>query len=207
MESQPEVNPTTTKTTGEWTIYTDGAARGNPGPAAYAFSMAHDGQVVMEDAGPLGTATNNVAEYMAVVKALECAALLKADHLVLYSDSELMVKQMNGQYQVKNADLRELYDQAKRLSRSFASVRFVHVPRARNKRADELCNQVLDGKYESGPRVAPPSVISPASFREEAIACLRSAAEQWARGAANAPGVEEVWEKLWEILQARGVVK
>src|SRR5262245_43777230 len=78
------------------TIYTDGAARGNPGPAAFAYIISHDGAVVVEESGCLGTATNNIAEYTALVRALEHAATLGAESLVIHSDSELLVKQMNG---------------------------------------------------------------------------------------------------------------
>src|SRR5947209_16164164 len=89
------------------TINIDGAARGNPGPAAYAYVIARDGQPVIEEAACLGTATNNVAEYTALVKALERVAELGENHVNIRSDSELLVKQMNGEYKVKNPQLRE----------------------------------------------------------------------------------------------------
>src|SRR5207253_10930089 len=83
------------------TINIDGAARGNPGPAAYAYVIARDGQPVLEEAGCLGTATNNVAEYTALVKALERAVELGGKRVLIRSDSELLVKQMSGESRVK----------------------------------------------------------------------------------------------------------
>src|SRR5207253_4288729 len=89
------------------TIHTDGAARGNPGPAAYAYVIAREGQPPVEEAGLLGETTNNQAEYIALVKALAHALDLGAQHrVVVHSDSELMVKQLNGEYRVKNEELR-----------------------------------------------------------------------------------------------------
>src|SRR5579871_1593462 len=131
------------------TIHVDGAARGNPGPAAFAFVIAAPDREPIEHAERLGTATNNVAEYTALVRALERARDLAARRLAIFSDSELMVKQMNGEYRVKNAELKEFYDEAQALLRHFAGVMLTHVRRAENKRADQLCNAVLDGKFEA----------------------------------------------------------
>jgi len=130
------------------TIYTDGASRGNPGAAAFAYVISREGQQPIEEAECLGDATNNQAEYTALVRALERALQLGPHHrLLVHSDSELMVKQMNGEYRVKNADLRDLYEQACALRQRFeGAVTIRHVRRALNKRADELCNQALDGK-------------------------------------------------------------
>jgi ribonuclease HI len=98
-------------------IHTDGASRGNPGPAAFAYVIERDGQVLHEEAGRLPDTTNNQAEYTALVRALEHALRLGPEHRVtLHSDSELMVKQMNGQYRVKDAGLRPLYEEAVRPS-------------------------------------------------------------------------------------------
>ncbi len=130
--------------TREFKVYVDGAARGNPGPAAYAFVIYHDGEPVLEDNGFLGRATNNVAEYTALVKALERAAELKATHLDIRSDSELLVRQMRGEYRVKNEHLRPLYEEASRLARRFEAVSISHVPREENREADRLCNEALD---------------------------------------------------------------
>ena len=126
-------------------IYIDGAARGNPGPAAFAYVISQDEQVLSEMAGCLGTATNNLAEYTALVRALERAAELGGERLLIRSDSELLVKQMNGLYRVKHPQLKALYDQACRLRDQFSSVEIVHVPRAQNSHADRLCNEALDG--------------------------------------------------------------
>lgn len=130
------------------TIYTDGASRGNPGAAAFAYVISRDSQTPIEQAGCLGQMTNNQAEYTALVRALERALELGPHHRVLlHSDSELMVKQMNGEYRVKNEDLRSLYEQACALRRRFEGpVTIRHVRREQNKRADQLCNEALDGK-------------------------------------------------------------
>jgi ribonuclease HI len=198
------------------TIHTDGAARGNPGPAAFAYVIAREGAPPIEEAGCLGRMTNNQAEYTALVRALEHAARLGTGHrLLVNSDSELMVKQMRGEYRVKNEELRELYEQARALSDRFASVRFEHVRRALNSRADQLCNEALDG--QRGPR-APATGKAPASpapqartqieaVRDEAVACLRAAAAAWARGDAAHPDPAEVWDQLWSILEENGVLR
>lgn len=130
------------------TIYTDGASRGNPGEAAFAYVINRDDQPTIEGAGRLGQMTNNQAEYTALVRALEHALELGPQHrLLVHSDSELMVKQMNGEYRVKNEDLRDLYEQACALRRRFEGpVTIQHVRREQNKRADQLCNEALDGK-------------------------------------------------------------
>ena len=128
------------------TIHIDGAARGNPGPAAYAFVLRQPGVVDTEIAATMGKATNNVAEYTALIKALEYAQSLGLKSVHIFSDSELLVKQMNGQYRVKNADLKSLYDLADRLRKQFQNVELTHVRRADNPDADRLCNLALDGK-------------------------------------------------------------
>src|SRR5437016_4230255 len=129
----------------ELTIYTDGAARGNPGPAAWAYIITQDGAPNIVEAEHLGSTTNNIAEYTALVRALERATELGAKRLRIRSDSELLVKQMSGEYRVKNEQLRVLHQQAKRLCAPFDSVMITHVPRAANSDADRLCNEVLDG--------------------------------------------------------------
>src|SRR5262245_22555135 len=128
------------------TIHIDGASRGNPGDAAYAVVIDIPGQPRIEEAGVLGKETNNVAEYTALVKALEKAKHLGLKRLRIMSDSELLVKQVNGEYRVKNDDLRWLFNEAKGLMEHFASVSLKHVRREENKRADELCNEALDGQ-------------------------------------------------------------
>jgi ribonuclease HI len=202
------------------TIHIDGAARGNPGPAAYAFVIARPGSPDLEETGPLGSTTNNVAEYTALVRALERAAQLGLRRLTIYSDSELLVKQMNGQYKVKNEGLRPLFEQARAKCRQFDLVTLQHVPREQNRRADELCNETLDGRRSgSSPRAAPArSGNAPRSgkpranareeaVREEAVMCLRAAAACWAAGNANVPSAEDVWSQLWSILEEHRMIR
>ena len=192
------------------TIHIDGAARGNPGPAAFAYVITRTGQPVIEEAGRLGTATNNLAEYTALVRALERAATLSADRLLIRSDSELLVKQMNGLYRVKNEQLRELHEQATELLRRFPSVSIVHVPRAQNNRADRLCNEVLDGVGDRAGetrRSGKERSAHEEAVRTEAVACLRSAASAWARGDPALPAPEQVWDQLWSIVQENGLTR
>ena len=134
------------------TIHTDGAARGNPGPAAFAYVIDREGQPPIEEAGCLGKTTNNQAEYTTLVRALEHAARLGTRHrLIVHSDSELMVKQVRGEYKVKNDDLRGLWEEARELAAEFdGGVTLKHVRREANRRADQLCNDALDGKRELG---------------------------------------------------------
>ena len=127
------------------TLWTDGGARGNPGPAAYAYVLeAEDGTVLAAHGEAIGVATNNVAEYSALIAGLEKAVELAVGELEVVSDSELMVKQMRGEYKVKNAALRELSLQAARLSRELGSVRYTAVRREHNALADRLVNEALD---------------------------------------------------------------
>jgi ribonuclease HI len=200
-----------------WIIHTDGAARGNPGPGAYAYVIERPGEKTIEAQGCLGLATNNVAEYSALVRALEHAHQLGGRHLVVHSDSELIVQQMNGAYKVKNPGLLPLYEQAKALTRQFENVVLRHVRRDLNKRADELCNDALDGKTSRAPgESAAPSrpkkqspatrIAKAAAVRDQAIECLRSAATVWAHGNANQPPPDLVWDQLWDILRQEGVV-
>lgn len=195
------------------TIHIDGAARGNPGPAAFAYVIAGEGQPEIKESGCLGHKTNNVAEYTALVKALEHAAKLGARRLRIRSDSELLVKQMRGEYRVKNADLQVLFDEAKGLSRHFENVEITHVPRAQNADADRLCNEALDGgKPATGaaPKAKKPAAKAPsperaAAVRDDALACLRGAAGAWAEG--RGPTVELVWDQLWSILEEHGIIR
>ncbi len=193
----------------ELTIHTDGAARGNPGPAAIGYVIEEKGKLVTEEKEFLGTATNNFAEYTAVVRALEHAKSLGASKIRLYSDSELLVKQMNGVYRVKNATLRPLYEQAQRLRQDFDAVNFHHIPREQNSEADRLCNEALDDPTESRPtrkKSAAPAKPSD-EVHERAIALLEVAAERWANGDASNPPANEVWEQLWVMLKEQKVVR
>jgi ribonuclease HI len=126
-------------------LWTDGGARGNPGPAAYAYVLeAEDGTVLEARGEAIGTATNNVAEYSALVAGLGRAAEAGVTDLEVRSDSELMVKQMRGEYRVKNKNLQELFLAASRSARSIGRVTFTHVRREHNELADRLVNEALD---------------------------------------------------------------
>ena len=127
------------------TLWTDGGARGNPGPAAYAYVLeAEDGTVLDARGEAIGHATNNVAEYSALVAGLRRAVELGVTALELRSDSELMVKQMRGEYRVKNRDLQELFLDASRAAREVGAVTYTHVRREHNELADRLVNEALD---------------------------------------------------------------
>ena len=126
-------------------LYTDGGARGNPGPAAYGFVLeAEDGSLLAAHGEAIGTATNNVAEYSGLVAGLKKAIELGVEALELISDSELMVKQMRGEYRVKNEGLRPLFEEAQALARRLGAVEYRHVKRAHNEIADRLVNEALD---------------------------------------------------------------
>ena len=127
-------------------LSTDGGARGNPGPAAYGYVLeAEDGTVLAAHGEAIGVATNNVAEYRALIAGLEKAVEVGVGELEVVSDSELLVKQMRGEYRVKNETLRELSVQASRLARQIGRVRWTAVRREHNELADRLVNEALDG--------------------------------------------------------------
>jgi probable phosphoglycerate mutase len=127
-------------------LSTDGGARGNPGPAAYGYVLEADDGTVLDARGEtIGVATNNVAEYRALIAGLEKAVELGVDELEVVSDSELLVKQMQGEYRVKNEALRELNDEANSLERKLGRVRYMAVRREHNELADKLVNEALDG--------------------------------------------------------------
>src|ERR1051325_8796895 len=125
------------------TIFTDGGARGNPGPAAYAYVIQRAGEPDIEEKAFIGRNTNNVAEYMGLIKALEHALHLGVTRATVFSDSLLMVNQMNGEYRVKNAGLLPLFQQATQLRRQFATCHLRHIRRDANQQADRLCNEAL----------------------------------------------------------------
>ncbi len=126
-------------------LFTDGGARGNPGPAAYGYVLeAEDGTVLAAHGESIGIATNNVAEYSALIAGLEQAGALGLDEVEVVSDSELMVKQMRGEYKVKNEALRELSLRAARLAGAVGEVRYRAVRREHNTLADQLVNEALD---------------------------------------------------------------
>lgn len=126
-------------------LSTDGGARGNPGPAAFGYVLeAEDGTVLAAHGERIGIATNNVAEYSALIAGLEKARELAVDEVDVVSDSELMVKQMTGEYRVKNETLQELWQRASRLARGFRDVSYTAVRREHNELADRLVNEALD---------------------------------------------------------------
>ncbi|MFL5971250.1 MAG: ribonuclease HI family protein [Gaiellaceae bacterium] len=126
-------------------LWTDGGARGNPGPAAFGYVLeAEKGTVLAAHGEAIGTATNNVAEYRALIAGLEKAAEVGVDDLVVVSDSELLVKQMRGEYKVKSETLRGLFEQASALASQLGSVRYTAVRREHNELADRLVNEALD---------------------------------------------------------------
>lgn len=126
-------------------VHVDGGSRGNPGPAAAAAVLSvPDGAVVDEAAEPIGRATNNVAEYRALLLGLRRARELGADDVEVVNDSELVAKQVNGQYKVKHADMKPLYIEAMAALAQFSSWSMRTVPRAQNAHADALVNSALD---------------------------------------------------------------
>jgi ribonuclease HI len=130
-------------------LYTDGGARGNPGPAASAYVLeAEDGTVLDARGETIGVATNNVAEYRALLAGLAKALEMGIGELDVVSDSELLVNQMNGDYRVKNAALIDLSLEAARLAREIGRVTYRSVRRAENELADSLVNEALDAQEE-----------------------------------------------------------
>ena len=125
--------------------YTDGASRGNPGPAAAGFILNNpEGNQLQAKAFFLGKTTNNIAEYTALTKALEAAREIDAKELTVFSDSELLVRQINGKYKVKSEHIRPLFQQAIKLLNEFERYKIQYVPREKNKEADKLANQALN---------------------------------------------------------------
>jgi ribonuclease HI len=140
-----EETPTGAMLLDEAKIYTDGGSRGNPGDSACAYVICNLDDTVVEKSGYyLGVATNNQAEYSGFLKGLERARDLGIDKISLYSDSQLVVNQMNGLYKVKNQELAPLHQNVKTLAESFEKISFTYVPRELNKLADAEVNRILD---------------------------------------------------------------
>ena len=138
-----------------WRANIDGGSRGNPGPASYGVVFRDPrGDIVARLKKYIGRTTNNVAEYYGLIAALDYAQANNIRALHIESDSELLVKQMRGQYKVKSADLQPLFERAKKMSQSFASFQIRHVYREQNREADVLANEAMD--EVSGGRPAPP---------------------------------------------------
>ena len=133
-------------------LYTDGGARNNPGPAATGFVLKNGlGEILKKGGTFLGVATNNEAEYRALIEGLQAAKKFNPQHLDCFLDSSLVVNQLNGTFKIKEARLRKLVFEAKALEKEFQSIRYQHVPREENKEADAIVNQILDEKTDHSP--------------------------------------------------------
>jgi ribonuclease HI len=142
-----------------FTAYIDGGSRGNPGVAGYGvLVLDQKGHTVAELAGHLGIQTNNYAEYSALLAALEYARSHGFESLRVFADSELLVKQIQGSYRVKNPSLKVLHGQAKQLVSQFRSFSIQHVSREKNREADRLANLAMDQKES---QISPPSSLTP----------------------------------------------
>lgn len=172
--------------------YIDGASRGNPGAAAYAVVVkAPGGKTEFEIGKYFGRSTNNVAEYYGLIAALDAAQSRGIQRLLVRSDSELLVRQMQGRYKVKSADLKPLHERAQKMARGFAYFSIEHVPREQNAEADALANRALDETARSSsPRTeaAPAISASVPSMREQARSQQAAAVPTTQAAASTTPG-------------------
>jgi phosphopantetheine--protein transferase-like protein len=153
-------------------VYLDGGSRGNPGPAGYGVRIEdEEGRVVDEFNGTIEKATNNAAEYRALIAALEYLAAHGHRDAVVRSDSELLTRQMRGEYRVRQPELALLHGRAGDLAGQLAQVRFEHVPRERNRDADALANAAMDGRVVRG-KAPPPALSAPPAGAEPPLAAL-----------------------------------
>ncbi len=135
----------------ELIIYSDGGARGNPGPAAIGVVISdNSGKELKAIKEYIGEGTNNQAEYKALLRGLNEAQSMQAEKVVCYLDSELVVKQLNGKYKIKEPGLQVIAAEVLKLFSKFKSIEFKHVPRAENARADQLVNEALDEQVKTG---------------------------------------------------------
>jgi ribonuclease HI len=126
-------------------IYVDGASRGNPGPASYGFAVFDSqGKLLHKGSRYIGNTTNNVAEYTALIEALRYVIKQSISAVEIRSDSQLLVRQIKGEYKVRTQHIQDLYDQVRELLRHFVFYQIQHVPRSENKLADRLANEALD---------------------------------------------------------------
>jgi ribonuclease HI len=133
----------------EYIIHIDGASRGNPGHASYGFAVLDpSGKVLHSGSGYIGIRTNNVAEYTALLEALKFVLARGIQSVEVRSDSELLVKQLNGEYKVKSEHLAELNEECRSLLRRIAWYEIKHIPRSKNKIADKLANEALDAQLK-----------------------------------------------------------
>ena len=145
MMARSESSPPTVENAPHAVLWTDGAARGNPGPAGIgAILKSPSGEVLYTGSEFLGHTTNNVAEYKAVLLGLAGALAKGVEHIEVRADSELLIKQLKGEYRVKSPGLRPLFDEARRLISRFSSVKLTHIRRELNGEADRLANQGID---------------------------------------------------------------
>lgn len=131
------------------TIFTDGASRGNPGHAAFGFTISKGEKLFHEEGGYIGITTNNVAEYTALIRALEYVGKLTVQlpiEVEVFADSKLLIMQMSGKFKVKSAHIKELILQARELEKRLGKVFYTHIPREQNKMADKLANLALDSR-------------------------------------------------------------
>ncbi len=136
-----------TKAGETWVAYIDGASKGNPGPSAIGVLIRDpDGLLLAEISEAIGEATNNVAEYRAMIRALEECRLLKAENVLVRTDSQLLARQIDGKYKVKNPQLIELFDKVRKSASKFSAFKVEHIPREENKEADALANRALKKK-------------------------------------------------------------
>lgn len=133
------------------TLYCDGGARGNPGPAGIGFVLEVSEAPVIRHGEYIGEATNNVAEYRALIAGLSRAATAAVTELSVFLDSELVVRQMRGEYRVKDAKLKPLFAEAQQLAGQFRPITFQHVPREKNAVADTLVNRAIDDQAKTRP--------------------------------------------------------
>ncbi len=127
-----------------YNVFTDGASRGNPGPSSWSYVIYDRDILIEEHAAYLGITTNNQAEYAGLWEALKRLLEMKATNIAFYSDSELIVKQLNKEYKVRHPELKKIYLQVMMIIPKVFPVQFHHIPREKNKRADYLCNQILN---------------------------------------------------------------
>ena len=129
-------------------IYTDGASRGNPGPAASAFLFVHNDNIIHEKCDFNGTATNNIAEYQAIINALKVAERFSRGHLQVYSDSKLAIQQINKKWKINYPHLLKMCSEVYKLSEKYEKVEFFHVGRNHHyiQKCDKLCNERLDAE-------------------------------------------------------------
>lgn len=181
------------KPSGPLALYIDGASRGNPGPAGIGVVVKNaTGRIIAEISEFIGRGTNNVAEYRALIRALEEAAALGARHIVVRSDSELLVRQLTGEYKVKSPDLSPLHLETHRLLKAFPKASVERIPRGKNAAADALANRALDASAPEPSSLEFSAIVEPGgigffarvpALGVEVEARTRSAALERARAA------------------------